>query len=75
MAAKFEERFGEGMTELDALEALHPGELQRILVTEIERYYDDGLDDEIANEVEKPEDEIRQTMPASIVVMPRTSPR
>ena len=31
--AKFEERFGEGMTELDALEALHPGELQRIFVT------------------------------------------
>ena len=59
--AKFEERFGEGMTELDALEALHPGELQRILVTEIERYYDDELDDEIANEVEKLEDEIRQT--------------
>ena len=58
--AKFEERFGEGMTELDALEALHPGELRRILVTEIERYYDDGLDDEIANEVEKLEDEVRQ---------------
>jgi hypothetical protein len=25
-AARFEERFGEGTTELDALEALHPGE-------------------------------------------------
>jgi predicted nucleic acid-binding Zn ribbon protein len=39
-AAKFEERFGEGGTELDALEALHPGELERILTREVERYYD-----------------------------------
>lgn len=37
-AAGFEERYGEGATELDALEALHPGVLQRILVAEIERY-------------------------------------
>jgi hypothetical protein len=29
-AAHFQERFGEGATELDALEALHPGELRRI---------------------------------------------
>lgn len=44
----FEERFGEGATELDALEALHPGELEQILLREIERYYDDTLDDRIA---------------------------
>jgi hypothetical protein len=43
-AAKFEERFGEGGTELDALEALHPGELERILTGEVERYYDRTLD-------------------------------
>lgn len=42
-AAKFEERFGEGATELDALEALHPGEISRILTDEIERYYDHSL--------------------------------
>ena len=47
-AANFEARFGEGATELDALEALHPGELRRILVREIERYYDTSLADEIA---------------------------
>ena len=29
-AAHFEARFGEGATELDALEALHPGELHGI---------------------------------------------
>jgi hypothetical protein len=46
-AATFEARFGEGATELDALEALHPGELERILTAEIERYYDDELNDAI----------------------------
>jgi hypothetical protein len=39
-AARFEARFGEGATELDALEALHPGALEDILVAEIERFYD-----------------------------------
>ncbi len=42
-AAAFEARYGEGATELDALEALRPGELQRILETEIERYSDADL--------------------------------
>jgi hypothetical protein len=42
-AARFEERFGEGATEMDALEALHPGEISSILVREIERYYDPYL--------------------------------
>ena len=54
-AARFEERFGEGATELDALEALHPGELERILTREIGRYYDADLDDrisDVAGEVE-----------------------
>jgi hypothetical protein len=37
-ATKFEARFGHGATELDALEALYPGELRRILVAEIERF-------------------------------------
>jgi hypothetical protein len=34
----FEDRFGEGATELDALEALHPGELGRIVADEIVRW-------------------------------------
>jgi hypothetical protein len=45
-AAAFEHRFGEGATELDALEALHPGELARIIERAITRYYDDALDNE-----------------------------
>jgi hypothetical protein len=55
-AQRFEERFGEGATELDALEALHPGELERILVREIERYHDTTLDervDEVADAVDE----------------------
>jgi predicted nucleic acid-binding Zn ribbon protein len=47
-AAVFEQRFGAGATELDALEALPPGELARILNREIDRYYDAVLDDNIA---------------------------
>jgi len=45
---RFEARFGEGATELDALEALHPGILQEILTGEIERFYDWGFDQEWA---------------------------
>jgi hypothetical protein len=60
-AEKFEERFGEGATELDALEALHPGEFERILTQEINRYYDDELDDrisDVAGEVQSDLDEV-----------------
>jgi hypothetical protein len=39
-AGRFEERFGEGATELDALEALHPGALGQIVEREIGRYQD-----------------------------------
>jgi hypothetical protein len=35
---QFEERFGEGAVELDALEALHPGELARIVTKAVTRY-------------------------------------
>ena len=46
-AANFESRFGVGATELDALQAVRPGELERILTAEIERYYDFDLDQQI----------------------------
>jgi hypothetical protein len=49
-ANRFEDRFGEGATELDALEALHPGELRRIIEAEISRYYDDTLDRRLSHE-------------------------
>jgi hypothetical protein len=56
----FEERFGEGATELDALEALHPGELSRILEQEIRRYYDDGLEDRTTKAAEEFESELSE---------------
>ena len=37
-ARRFEQRFGEGATELDALEALHAGDLGKIVEAEIARY-------------------------------------
>lgn len=39
-AAKFEQRFGAGATELDALEALHPGALAKMVTKEVERFID-----------------------------------
>ena len=44
-AGKFEERFGAGATELDALVALHPGALERIVLAEVQRFYDPDVDD------------------------------
>ena len=49
-AGKFEERFGEGAVELDALEALHPGELSRIVRREIARYHDADLWERVSKE-------------------------
>jgi hypothetical protein len=40
---KFEAKYGAGAIELDALEALYPGELARILGRELSRYYDKDL--------------------------------
>jgi hypothetical protein len=46
-AEEFERRYGEGATELDALEALYPGMLRQILEREIERYHDPNLADAV----------------------------
>jgi hypothetical protein len=40
---KFEQTFGVGATELDALEALHPGELAKLLDAEIDNFLDADL--------------------------------
>jgi hypothetical protein len=55
-AAVFEDRYGEGATELDALEALHPGELHGIIEGEVGRYFDSDLADAVndtATEIEE----------------------
>jgi len=41
----FEDRYGEGAVELDALEALYPGELQSVLSRYIECYFDTTLEE------------------------------
>jgi hypothetical protein len=56
--ANFEAQFGEGGTELDSLEALHPGALRKILVEHIERYYDADLNQSVENSVDRFQDEI-----------------
>jgi hypothetical protein len=57
-AEAFEKRFGEGATELDALEAIHPGLLARILREEIRRYWDPDHHDR----VEETLDDIRNQL-------------
>jgi hypothetical protein len=42
-AGVFEARHGAGATELDALEALHPGELRKIVIEAVDHYYDSDL--------------------------------
>jgi hypothetical protein len=57
-AAGFEARFGEGATELDALEAIHPGMLARILTKEIERFRDTTLSRRVSDAVSDVEAEL-----------------
>ena len=59
--AAFSLKYGEGATELDALEALHPGELQRILEQEILRYRDTELDDRIEEAAESFQEQLAAT--------------
>jgi len=45
--ASFESAHGQGQVELDALEALYPGELKKILQAHILDYYDETLTDQL----------------------------
>jgi hypothetical protein len=47
---KFERIFGVGATELDALEALHPGEMARLLEAEIDNFLDRDLGQRVRQE-------------------------
>ncbi len=66
-AARFEYRFGTGATELDALEALHPGKLAEIIEMEVCRYVDPTLvgrvgaaESDIFREIAEIEEQIRE---------------
>lgn len=49
-AGKFEEAFGSGAVELDALEAIYPGELAKILRNEMSKYFSVEAAEEAAEE-------------------------
>jgi hypothetical protein len=57
-AERFENRFGEGATELDALEGLHPGVLRDIIEQEVLRYYDTDLRERAEQAVADVRDEL-----------------
>lgn len=64
-ADRFEARFGEGATELDALESLHPGELAQIVEQAVVRYIDPTLGsrvDAAERELERHLDSISDTV-------------
>jgi hypothetical protein len=63
----FEARYGEGATELDALEAIHPGELARIVKERVEVYHAPTRATrreiaDVANELERHASEVRQAV-------------
>jgi hypothetical protein len=58
----FEERHGEGATELDALEALHPGELARLLTEAMSPYFDEEADEAVQDANDAVKDEIRKAV-------------
>jgi len=65
--SKFEERYGSGATELDALEALHPGELGRIVSGALEPFYDHAIAGELQTFESEICDEIYKRVYGSIV--------
>lgn len=56
----FEARHGEGATELDALEAIHPGEFKRIVETAVNHYRDENLSREIRGLMREVDDKAEQ---------------
>ena len=75
-AANFEARFGEGATELDALEALHPGKLEEMVESWIASYRDDTLQDrideietDVENEIYPINDEVHEAHAEAIAAL------
>jgi hypothetical protein len=56
----FEQRFGVGAVELDALEALYPGTLEQIITKWIDRYYDHELGNRVNRAREGLEEDLYQ---------------
>ena len=56
----FEQRHGAGATELDALEALHSGEMERIITKEINKYFDKEKWNEAIRQNRSLQNEVRE---------------
>jgi hypothetical protein len=54
----FEERYGEGAVELDALEALYPGTLATIVREALDPYFDDALEERLQDAAADAQDQI-----------------
>ncbi|MCL0036486.1 hypothetical protein M1N47_03655 [Dehalococcoidia bacterium] len=63
----FEERYGEGATELDALEALYPGELARIAKEAILQYWDEDLGSKVREAVEDLEKDLSEKFKSALL--------
>jgi hypothetical protein len=61
-AGNFEDVHGAGAVELDALEAIHPGELADILRDSLNEYFDDELNRRLEEAVEDAENRARQAV-------------
>jgi hypothetical protein len=57
----FENRFGEGAVELDALEALHPGSLTEIVCQWLDQYFDHDLKERVDEAKRNLEEELSET--------------
>jgi len=61
---RFEERYGEGAVELDALEALYPGELARLVREAIEPYRDRTLEERLVEAEEEAREQAKEAWEA-----------
>ncbi len=59
---KFESINGVGATELDALEALRPGEMIKIIKREVEPYIDEDLEERYAEKMEEAHGELNEEL-------------
>lgn len=64
--AGFEERYGEGATELDALHARHPGVLERMVEHELVQHFDVDAWNRTVHENDRIEAELRRKMRAAL---------
>jgi hypothetical protein len=70
---RFEEKFGEGATELDALEALRPGVLADIVKEALRPYFDEDLEEDIKDLEESEQERFEEFREGVIEDITRTN--